>query len=127
MNIYVRFIPMICIMGIIFYLSHLPGDAVRLPLFPGIDKLAHVFAYGCLAGTFLYSLQPYIHNSNRSVIAVVVVMFCIIWGIGDEFHQSFIPGRSVSYWDVVADGVGAFLVVGFWFMKTTPKASKDCS
>ena len=118
---------MVCIMGIIFYLSHMPGDAIKLPMFPGIDKLAHVFAYGCLAGTFLYGLQPYTHSSNRSVIAIVVVLFCIIWGIGDEFHQSFIPGRSVSYWDVVADGVGALLVIGYWFMKTTPKVSNDCS
>ena len=118
---------MVLIMGIIFYLSHLPGDAVRLPLFPGFDKLAHAFAYGSLAGAFLYSLQPHTHGSNRLFIAVLVVLFCIIWGIGDEFHQSFIPGRSVSYWDVVADGVGALLVVGYWFIKTTPKASKDCS
>ena len=118
---------MVFIMGIIFYLSHQPGDAIHLPQFPGIDKLAHAFAYGCLAGTFLYSLQPYNHGSNRTVIAVVVVLFCITWGIGDEFHQSFIPGRSVSYWDVVADGVGALLVVGYWFMNISPKVSRDCS
>ena len=114
-------------MGIIFFLSHQPGDVIQPPQFPGIDKLAHACAYGCLAGAFLYGLQPYTHSSNRPFIAVVVVLFCIIWGIGDEFHQSFIPGRSVSFWDVVADGAGALLVVGYWLLKTTSKVSNDCS
>ncbi len=106
---------MVCIMGIIFYLSHQPGDFAHLPPFIGLDKLLHVIAYSSLAGAFLYSLQPLIHNSNRSVIAIVVVLFCIMYGISDEFHQSFIPGRFDSIWDVLADGVGALLVVGWWW------------
>jgi len=28
---------------------------------------------------------------------------------------------------MVSDGIGALLVVGYWFMKGTPKVSKDCS
>lgn len=124
MKIYVRFIPMVCIMGIIFFLSHQPGDFVELPQFFGIDKLAHVIAYGFLAGAFLYGLQPFFNTCNNKFAAVIiVVLFCLLFGISDEFHQSFIPGRFVSFWDVVADGFGAVLVVGYWFMKTTPKVS----
>jgi VanZ family protein len=127
-KVYARFIPMVCIMGIIFYLSHQPGDFVQLPHFPGIDKLAHVIAYGCLAGTFLYSLQPFFNtNNNKFTAAIIVVLLCVFFGISDEFHQSFIPGRSVSFWDVVADGFGAVLVVGWWFTKSTPKVLRDCS
>jgi len=93
-NLYVRFIPMVCIMGIIFYLSHQPGDFVQFHQFPGIDKLAHVMAYGCLAAAFLYSLQPFTHSNNRSVIAIIVILFCISWGMSDEFHQSFMNQDS---------------------------------
>ena len=118
---------MVCIMGIIFYLSHQPGDFAQPRLFPGIDKLAHAIAYGCLAGAFLYSLKPFIHSNNRFVTAIVVVLFCIVWGISDEFHQSFIPGRFASFWDVVADGAGALLMVAYWLIKATPKVSKDYS
>jgi VanZ family protein len=105
---------MVCIMGMIFYLSHLPGDSVHLPPFAGLDKLFHVIAYSSLAGTFLYGLQPFTHSSNRSVTAIVVVVFCLIYGMSDEYHQSFIPGRLVSLSDVLADGLGALLVVGWW-------------
>ncbi|MFC1844343.1 VanZ family protein [Thermodesulfobacteriota bacterium] len=128
MKIYLRFIPMVGIMGIIFYLSHQPGDFIRLPLFPGIDKLAHCIAYGCLAGAFLYGLQPYFNTfNNKFIVTIIVVALCVLFGISDEYHQSFIPGRFVSFWDVVADGLGAILVVGWWLLKTRPKNSKDYS
>lgn len=108
---------MVCIMGIIFYLSHQPNDFAELPPLIGVDKLLHIIAYSSLAGTFLYALKPLVHNSNRSVTAVVIVLFCIIYGISDEFHQSFIPGRFSSIWDVLADGLGALLVVGWWLRR----------
>jgi len=108
---------MVCIMGIIFCLSHQSGDFAPLPTLAGLDKLLHVIAYGSLAGAFLYGLQPFVHNFNRSVAAIVVVLFCMIYGISDEYHQSFIPGRFVSFWDVLADGLGALLVVGWWLKR----------
>ena len=118
MKIYIRFIPMVSIMGIIFYLSHQPYDFALLPPVEGFDKLLHVIAYSILAGTFLYGLQPFTHNFNRSVFnAFVVVLFCIFYGISDEYHQSFIPGRFPSFWDVLADGLGAVLVVGLWLRR----------
>jgi len=113
---------MVCIMGIIFYLSRQPYDFAELPPLLGVDKLLHIIAYSSLAGTFLYGLQPFIHSSNRSVIAVVIVLFCIIYGISDEFHQSFIPGRFPSIWDVLADGLGALLVVGWWMRREGERA-----
>ncbi len=108
---------MVCIMGIIFYLSHQPGDFAHLPPLAGLDKLLHVIAYSILAGTFLYGLQPFTHSSNRFLNALVVVLFCIVYGISDEYHQSFIPGRFASFWDVLADGLGALLIVGWWLRR----------
>ena len=106
---------MVVIMGMIFYLSHQPGDLSIFPQFFGIDKLLHVIAYGSLAAAFLYGLNPFTKSSSRALTAVVVLLFCVLFGVSDEYHQSFIPGRSVSAWDVVADGVGALLVVVWWF------------
>jgi len=114
-KVYARFILMALVMGIIFYLSHQPGDFSYLPKIFGIDKLLHVIAYGSLAATMLYGLNPMVKPSSRALTAVAVVFFCILFGISDEYHQSFIPGRSVSAGDVVADGVGAFLVIVWWF------------
>jgi len=105
---------MAIVMGMIFYLSHQPGDFSYLPEFIGVDKLLHVIAYGSLAATLLYGLDPMTKSSSRALTAAGVVFFCILFGISDEYHQSFIPGRSVSAWDVAADGLGALLVVAWW-------------
>ena len=102
-------------MGIIFYLSQLPGDLIRLPEVIGVDKVAHLVAYAMLAATFLFGVHPFSHGSNRKVFVFAVVLFCILYGIGDEYHQSFIPGRSVSVWDVVADGLGGLVAGSFWY------------
>ncbi|MBW2465915.1 MAG: VanZ family protein [Deltaproteobacteria bacterium] len=110
-------------MGIIFYLSHQPGDLLQLPSFPAIDKLAHFIAYGTLAGTFLYALNPFATDKNGAVVAIMAVLFCIIFGISDEYHQSFIPGRSVSSLDVLADALGALFVTVSWFLKNKHKVS----
>jgi VanZ family protein len=118
--VYLRFIPMVCIMGIIFYLSHQPGDFVQLPQLPGFDKFLHVIAYSILAVTLLYGLRPFVHKDNRTSVAVLALLFCLFYGISDEYHQSFIPGRFASLWDVLADVLGALLVV-FWWLKREAK------
>ena len=45
-----RIVPMIFVMGTIFFLSHQPGDQLSLPPLPGLDKLAHLAAYGASGG-----------------------------------------------------------------------------
>jgi VanZ family protein len=113
---------MVTVMGMIFFLSHQPVDFAQLPNIPGIDKGAHIIAYGLLAGAFLYGMYPLADRSRPGVTAIIVVLFCLLYGISDEFHQSFIPGRLVSVWDVMADGAGAILVVAWWLAKQAQKA-----
>jgi len=118
---------MVLIMGMIFFLSHQPYDFPQLPQLTGADKFAHIIAYGFLAAGFLYGVQPFAGKRNYGAIAVIVVLFCILYGITDEFHQSFIPGRFVSVWDVAADGLGGLLVAGYWYLKRTKAAAAEYS
>ena len=112
---------MVLIMGMIFYLSHQPGYFVQLLQFPGLDKAAHAITYGILAGTLVYGLHPFANDSNRFILAILIVLFCLIFGITDEFHQSFIPGRNVSGWDIVADVFGGLFVAGLWYNQSISK------
>jgi len=45
---------------------------------------------------------------KKSLFAVAVV-FSGLYGISDEFHQYFVPGRYASVGDVAANFFGAFL------------------
>ncbi len=89
---------------------------MHIPSFiPGFDKVAHMIVYGVLAATILYAFEPAINNGRTLAPFLVTVTICILYGIGDEFHQSFIPDRSVSFADVVADTMGAAAVCAAWF------------
>jgi VanZ family protein len=72
-----------------------------------LDKIAHFSAYGILAALSLRAtLTP------RRVSTVLAVLVCVsVLGAVDEWHQSFIPGRSMSFADWIADTAGATLGV----------------
>ncbi len=109
----IRIVPVALVMGTIFFLSHQSGDTLVLPSFPGADKLAHMTAYGVLALTVLWSFgKKALEHKSRTIF--ITVLFCILYGVSDEYHQSFIPYRSVSVWDILADAAGAFSLCMIW-------------
>jgi VanZ family protein len=98
--------------GLIFYLSSQPS--IETPaLFPGQDKLFHLTAFGILGflamGTRQASRQGY---PKRQVWQVVLAV--MLYGILDEVHQYFVPGRHADVYDVLADASGGLL--GAWAM-----------
>jgi VanZ family protein len=112
-------------MGIIFYVSHQPGDLVRLPPIYGLDKLLHVAAYSLLGGAFLFGMQPFSRKSNYVVIAAAAIILCTVYGFSDELHQSFVPGRFSSIWDVLADGSGGLLAAGIWLRMESKRCKAE--
>jgi len=100
-------------MGTIFFLSHQSGDSLDLPSFPGADKLAHMSAYGVLALSVLWFFgKKGLNNPGRTIFTTV--LFCLLYGMTDEYHQSFIPLRSVSIYDLLADIAGAVCCSLIW-------------
>jgi len=112
-----KMVPMLVVMGTIFYLSHQPGGTFDLPELINFDKLLHAVAYGVLAATILLAMPAWLKTKSLALTALVAVLICFLYGISDEFHQSFIPGRFVSGWDVTADVCGASMVAWFWLRR----------
>jgi VanZ family protein len=110
-----RMVPMIVVMGTIFFLSHQPGDSLPLPPVVNIDKVAHMVIYGILAGAVIFGFLPSFRKSNPLTVACTAVLVCTLYGFSDEFHQTFISMRQASRLDMVADFSGALMVSGFWF------------
>jgi VanZ family protein len=110
----VRLVPMLLVMGTIFYLSHQPADELYLPTFYGADKIAHLIAYGTLAFSTLPIYSFSLKKSRPFFIVVMMLFVCGGYGVLDEFHQSFVPGRTVSASDVAADLCGALVVGTIW-------------
>ncbi len=88
----------------IFWLSHQPSLPVPM-LFEFQDKLHHFTAYfimGLLAWrSFRHVIKPPL------LLAGASVAFCSLYGISDEWHQSFVEGRTSDCVDWLADTIGA--------------------
>ena len=105
-----RFVPVLSVMGLIFFLSSLPSSEVPGLLFPGSDKLLHGTAYAVLATAALFAVPDGLRQRSPGWTALLVFLFSCLYGISDELHQSFVPGRDASLLDLAADAAGAAFV-----------------
>jgi VanZ family protein len=94
--------------AVIYWLSDQPSLPIPM-LFEFQDKLHHFTAYfimGLLAWrNFRHFVKPPI------LLAIVCVMFCSLYGISDEWHQSFVEGRTCDSLDWLADTIGATMAM----------------
>ena len=67
--------------------------------------LYHILAYFFLTLFLGFAL---IKGKYKSLF-VIVILFSIFYGITDEIHQYFVPGRSASISDVGLDSIGIML------------------
>lgn len=95
--------------GLIFYLSSQPHPEEDLPSFVGLfsDKVLHGIEYAVLGGLCYRALRWGTNESWGSAALPLAVLFASLYGISDEFHQSFVPFRESSWLDWVADTIGA--------------------
>jgi VanZ family protein len=89
--------------------STLPG----MDGFTGQDKLVHMTAYTIMAWLFWRAFLPLAQARMAQpamFVAVSAVVFCMLYGLSDEWHQSFVPGRMPDVLDWLADTLGALLL-----------------
>jgi len=100
-------LPALLIAGGIWFLS----SQSTLPQPKGIfgwDKLQHLAAFAVLAAAVGLWVTPAFWK-RRSVLALLLVaLVSSAYGAIDELHQYFVPGRFSSFWDWLADTLGAF-------------------
>ena len=102
--------------GLLFWLSSRPGTPHGW-LIPPWDKVAHFCAYAALAMTLSLWVRGSRWVSKPWRYLGIVWGISMLFGITDEFHQSFVPGRHPSATDVlVFDNLGALiaLLIHYW-------------
>ncbi len=73
-----------------------------------------MLGYGILALSYLYAMQ----NKKRRYL--IAWLLAVLFAASDEFHQSMVPGRHASAWDVfIFDNLGA--AIGILIATLYPK------
>ena len=79
-----------------------------------IRKNAHAFMYMILA--FLVSSLIFIFNKRGKDAIVYILFICLFYAVIDEFHQSFVLGRTSLVSDVLVDFGGALIGLIFFYL-----------
>lgn len=104
-----RWLPALLTMIVIFWFSAQPSS--ELPNFGVVDwlikKSGHVGEYAVLAFWISFAFK---FQKDRHWLAWLLAL---LYAGTDEFHQSFVPGRHPSIWDVIIfDQLGIW--IGLW-------------
>jgi VanZ family protein len=91
--------------GVMVTGTSLPSSAVPGQL-SAYDKLLHFTIYAIFA--FLLSRQIS-ETASRWWAALLAIGIAVLFGVVDEWHQGFIPGRSMELADWQADSLGALV------------------
>jgi len=80
----------------------------QIPVFPYVDKVLHVTAYGIMGILFYRAYQTLRLKDNIKMLMFLSVVSASLYGISDEIHQFFVPFRQAEVADAIADMIGAF-------------------
>lgn len=81
-------------------------EPYMIPSFFGFDKLAHFSEYyffGCVICRWLLEERNCFANRYSFALTIVIGTY---YGLRDEWHQSFVPGRHATLWGVLFDALG---------------------
>ena len=111
MNRFLRYwLPLIACCLLIFLQSS-SDNPVDLPPIANVDKVLHAGAYGLLGILFYRAYRSRWPSASGWTMANASLLSAAFYGLTDEIHQYFVPGRSADPWDWLADTVGAMLGV----------------
>lgn len=101
---------------IILVLTLTPGRTVPSVSIEGLDKAVHFILFGIL---MFLTLKGLVKQKNISTFNynpyIVSFAFCLFYGIFIEFLQLYIPGRSFSSYDIMANSAGILTSYFFFY------------
>lgn len=99
-----RWAPVVLWMGIVFFFSSLSrlGPLARAP-----DWITHPLEYAVGGACLCRALAGGGRRTVTARVAMMATLLATAYGVTDEYHQSFVPGRNSDPADVAKDLAGA--------------------
>ncbi|MGH8477979.1 MAG: VanZ family protein [Methylococcales bacterium] len=87
------------------------------------DKAIHVLAYAVMAFLAWRAFGHFIQKG--SLLALCSLGFSGFYGLSDEVHQYFVPGRCADLFDLIADMMGAAIAVMCFYFTSLRTVQHD--
>lgn len=104
----VRVASCICLLMLVislFWLGEKPEWVGLFLINPPADKFVHLIVFGFITALLWFSV---LHPQPWAIFAITAMA-----GAADELHQYYIPSRTSSFADFVADLIGIMLTIAF--------------
>jgi VanZ family protein len=95
---------------LIFIVSAIPYLSAPAVHFTFWDKLAHITEYFFLGALTAMGL----FRDSRKAPFLKALIIGTLFGLFDEIHQHFVPGRTMDIYDLLADSIGSAIGAGFF-------------
>jgi VanZ family protein len=79
-----------------------------------VRKNAHVFEYIVLS--FLISGLFFSFYKKGSAAIIYIFFICLLFSVLDEYHQSFVPGRTPLITDILIDFTSSLFGTGLFYL-----------
>ena len=89
------------------------------------DKILHFVIFGILG---ILTARGFIHSSSQFLkkkYYVLGILITVLYGVTDEIHQYFVPGRDASLLDLLADILGIILFMRIYTRYVSITQSKN--
>jgi VanZ family protein len=107
-------LPPLLVAAGIFFLSSRP--VLPAADIPHLDKVMHFSVYALLSWFTARALRAYGMRVDLAVLAAIAISAA--YGLSDEIHQRYVPGRTYDLRDLVADVIGAATAALAWRART---------
>jgi VanZ family protein len=101
--------PVVGYMAAIFFVSSLPAAPLPQQM---SDKAAHMLGYLLLGALSARAVAGGVPRRITAAAAAAALLVASGYGLFDEWHQSFVPGRSPDVADWLVDTTGAAMGIG---------------
>ena len=102
----IRWLFVVCWMGVMFMLSSI--TSLQIPFVPSfglvLRNLVHIGEYAVLTVLLWWALQMY--TSSKVWAWLLAALAAALYGVSDEWHQSWIAGRYGSFRNMGIDALG---------------------
>ena len=104
-------LPVVVCAAVIIVVSSIPDlRAPEVKLVP-FDKLAHFVEYAVFAAVTYRSFSNLGQAVTVGIAFWLSALFLSVFAVSDEYLQHFVPGRFFDWYDLIADVLGALVVL----------------
>lgn len=101
---------------LIFGASSIPAEEIPHSQIFYYDKLLHAGVFGVFCFLMFRALTLKTPPVSEGKAMLYSVLATILYGVTDELHQFFVPGRTPEIYDLAADGAGALICISILYI-----------